>query len=98
MLVLVVVAAGFILTQALGSAATYYYNADQAVAKRSSLGDKDFRIQGTVTKATVQKDDGTTVTIAQRDDGDVQMGDRVVIVYSNNGMARAVRDTGYRRD
>jgi len=58
-LVLVVVAAGFILTQALGSAATYYYNADQAVAKRSSLGDKDFRIQGTVTKATVQKADGT---------------------------------------
>jgi outer membrane lipoprotein SlyB len=49
-------------------------------------------------EVTVQKDDGTTVTIAQRDDGDVQMGDRVVIVYNNNGVARAVRDTGYRRD
>ena len=46
----------------------------------------------------VQKDDGTQVTIAQRDDGDVQMGDRVVIVYNSNGVARAVRDTGYRRD
>ena len=42
--------------------------------------------------------DGTTVTIAQRDDGDVQMGDRVVIVYDNNGVARAVRDTSGRRD
>jgi outer membrane lipoprotein SlyB len=49
-------------------------------------------------EVTVQKDDGTTVTIAQRDDGDVQMGDRVIIVYNNNGVARAVRDTGYRRD
>ena len=49
-------------------------------------------------EVTVQKDDGTTVTIAQRDDGDVQMGDRVAIVYNNNGVARAVRDTGYRRD
>jgi len=38
------------------------------------------------------------VTIAQPDDGDVQMGDRVAIVYNNNGTARAVRDTGYRRD
>jgi outer membrane lipoprotein SlyB len=49
-------------------------------------------------EVTVQKDDGTTTTIAQRDDGDVQMGDRVIIVYNNNGVARAVRDTGYRRD
>ncbi len=57
-LVLLAVAGGFILTKALGSAATYYYNADEAVAKRSSLGSKDFRLQGTVTKATVQKGDG----------------------------------------
>lgn len=49
-------------------------------------------------EVTVQKDDGTTVTIAQRDDGDVQMGDRVIIVYDRNGIARVVRDTGRRRD
>jgi len=47
---------------------------------------------------TVQKDDGSSVTIAQPDDGDVQMGDRVVIVYDRNGVAKAVRDTGYRKD
>ncbi|HTR85604.1 MAG TPA: hypothetical protein VMI56_14080 [Reyranella sp.] len=46
---------------------------------------------------TIQKDDGSTVTIAQRDDGDVQMGDRVIIVYDNDGVARAVRDQN-RRD
>ena len=47
---------------------------------------------------TINKDDGTQVTIAQRDDGDVQMGDRVIIVYDNDGVARAVRDTGRRAD
>jgi outer membrane lipoprotein SlyB len=49
-------------------------------------------------EVTIQKDDGQVVTIAQRDDGDVQMGDRVIIAYDNNGVARAVRDTGRRRD
>ena len=49
-------------------------------------------------EVTVQKDDGQTMTIAQPDDGDVQMGDRVVIVYDKNGVAKAVRDKGYHRD
>jgi outer membrane lipoprotein SlyB len=49
-------------------------------------------------EVTVQKDDGSSVVIAQRDDGDVQMGDRVIIVYDSNGVARVVRDTGRRRD
>jgi outer membrane lipoprotein SlyB len=49
-------------------------------------------------EVTVQKDNGSKVTIAQPDDGDVQMGDRVVIVYDRNGVAKAVRDTGHRRD
>ena len=47
---------------------------------------------------TVQKDDGQRVTIAQPDDGDVQMGDRVAIDNDRNGTAKAVRDTGYRQD
>jgi outer membrane lipoprotein SlyB len=49
-------------------------------------------------EVTVQKDDGTSVVIAQRDNGDIQMGDRVMIVYDANGVASAVRDTGRRRD
>ena len=47
---------------------------------------------------TVQKDDGQQVKVAQHDDGDVQMGDRVQIVYDSNGVAKAVRDTSQRRD
>ena len=49
-------------------------------------------------EVTVQKDDGQTVTIAQADNGDVQMGDRVRIVQDRNGAAVAVRDQSYRRD
>ena len=49
-------------------------------------------------EVTVQKDNGQQVTIAQSDDGDVQMGDRVAIVYDRNGVAKAVRDTSGRRD
>ena len=49
-------------------------------------------------EVTIRKDDGQTVTIAQTDDGDVQMGDRVAIVYDRNGVARAVRDSSRRRD
>ena len=44
-------------------------------------------------EVTVQKDDGQTVKVAQRDDGDIQLGDRVQIVQDRNGTARAVRDT-----
>jgi outer membrane lipoprotein SlyB len=49
-------------------------------------------------EVTVQKDDGQTVVIAQADNGDVQMGDRVRIVQDRNGVASAIRDSGYRRD
>lgn len=49
-------------------------------------------------EVTVQRDDGQRVTVAQPDDGDIQMGDRVAIVYDRNGVARVVRDSGRRRD
>ena len=49
-------------------------------------------------EVTVQKDDGQTVTIAQPDNGDVQMGDRVRIAQDRNGVPVAVRDQGVRRD
>ena len=49
-------------------------------------------------EVTVQKDDGQSVTIAQADNGDVQMGDRVRIVQDRNGVASAIRDGGYRRE
>ncbi len=50
-------------------------------------------------EVTIQKDDGQTIAVAQRDDGDVQMGDRVQVVYDRNGVAKAVREGGgYRLD
>ncbi len=50
-------AAGFLVTQ-LGSATTYYYNADQAVAKKASIGARTFRIQGTVVSRPAKHDSG----------------------------------------
>src|SRR4051812_8133425 len=49
-------------------------------------------------EVTVQKDDGTSVVIAQRDNGDIQMGDRIMIVYDANGVPSVARDPGRRRD
>ncbi|MFI4999442.1 MAG: hypothetical protein ACHQK9_06140 [Reyranellales bacterium] len=41
----------------------------------------------------VEKDDGQKVTIAQYDDGDIQLGDRVRVVQDAKGVAKAVRET-----
>jgi outer membrane lipoprotein SlyB len=49
-------------------------------------------------EVTVQRDDGQSVTVAQRDDGDVQLGDRVQIVQDGRGTARVVRDTSRTAD
>jgi cytochrome c-type biogenesis protein CcmE len=47
-IVLVLVAAGFVVSKALTSASLFFYNANEAVAKRPALGTSRFRIQGTV--------------------------------------------------
>ena len=47
-LVLIVVAIGFVLFQGLNNAALYYRNADEAVREKDSLGTRRFRVQGTV--------------------------------------------------
>ncbi len=49
-------------------------------------------------EVTVQRDDGQSVTVAQRDDGDVQLGDRVQIVQDGRGVAKVVRDTSRNPD
>jgi len=43
-------------------------------------------------EVTVQRDDGQQVTVAQRDDGDIQLGDRVQVVQNRQGVAQVVRD------
>ncbi len=42
----------FLLLQGLGSATTYFRNADEAVAGRASLGTDRFRLQGTVVEGS----------------------------------------------
>jgi cytochrome c-type biogenesis protein CcmE len=57
-LALVLVAMGVVVTKALTSASLYFYNADEAVAKREALGDKRFRLQGTVLDPIQENGDG----------------------------------------
>jgi len=49
-------------------------------------------------EVTVQRDDGQQVTVAQRDEGDIQLGDRVQIVQNRQGVAQVVRDNTRRAD
>ncbi|MFO1085884.1 MAG: hypothetical protein U1E21_15060 [Reyranellaceae bacterium] len=49
-------------------------------------------------EVVVQRDDGQRITIAQQDDGDVQLGDRVQIIQNRQGVAQAVRDPSPRPD
>jgi outer membrane lipoprotein SlyB len=58
----------------------------------------DRQTPGRGIEVTVQKDNGQTVRIAQRDDGDVQLGDRVQIVQDRTGVAKAVRDNSRQPD
>jgi cytochrome c-type biogenesis protein CcmE len=47
-------ALAFLVLQGLGNATSFYRNADEAVAKRSELGTKRFRLQGIVKPGTIE--------------------------------------------
>lgn len=86
---------------ALGAATSGYSVAGMLVG--ALLGAVGGAIAGTIVdgqhgtgrgiEVVVQRDDGQKVTVAQRDDGDVQLGDRVQIVQDRQGVAKVVRDT-----
>jgi cytochrome c-type biogenesis protein CcmE len=57
---IVLLAIGFLAYKGLGDATTFFRNADEAVAQRTSLTDKRFRLQGTVVPGTIE-DSGTEV-------------------------------------
>jgi cytochrome c-type biogenesis protein CcmE len=46
--VLLFCVAGIVLWKGLSDAATFFYNADEAVERKDQLGDDNFRLQGTV--------------------------------------------------
>ncbi len=59
---------GAVLFQALTSARVFFYNVDEAIEQRDDIGDRRFRIQGTVVDEPAAGDDGTIVfTIAHND-------------------------------
>ncbi len=77
-LALLAVALVFVAYQGLSNATVFFRNADEAVAQRESLGDKRFRLQGTVVEGSVAAVDGTvqfTVTYNGVDVDVVHRGD-----------------------
>jgi cytochrome c-type biogenesis protein CcmE len=57
LIVLVVAAIGALLFKTLGDASLFFKNTDEAVSQRSTLGDKRFKMQGTVVDGTVTRAD-----------------------------------------
>jgi cytochrome c-type biogenesis protein CcmE len=53
--IVVVAALGFLVFQGLGNATLYFRTADEAVAQRSQLGDRRFRIEGDVVDGSVRQ-------------------------------------------
>jgi len=53
--VVVLAALGFLVFQGLGNATLYFRTADEAVAQRSQLGDRRFRIEGDVVDGSVRQ-------------------------------------------
>lgn len=56
-----VAALGVLVFQALTSARVFFYNVDEAVAQRSELEDRTFRLQGTVIDEPVMDSSGAMV-------------------------------------
>jgi len=56
-LVLVIGGVGYVAAQALTTATTFFYNADEAVAQQAKLGTNRFRMQGTVEPGTIERQD-----------------------------------------
>ncbi len=54
----VLAALGFLVFQGLGNATVYFRTADEAVAQRSSLGTRRFRLEGTVVSGSVAESRG----------------------------------------
>ncbi len=52
----ILVVLGVVAWQGLSNAALYFRTADEAVAQRDSLGDRRFRVEGTVVPGSVRQD------------------------------------------
>jgi len=75
--VVVLAALGFLVVRGLGNATLYFRTADEAVAQKQQLGDRQFRIEGTVVAGTV-RDAGRTTAFSIESKG-------VVVPVSHTG-------------
>lgn len=63
-LVAVLIGLGVVVYQGLTSASLYFYNADEAVEQRADLGERRFRLQGSVQGGTIEETaSGITFTV-----------------------------------
>ena len=69
--VVALAAIGFLVSKGLGSATVYFKTADEAVAERSDLGTRRFRVQGTVQAGTIRQDEGRLLFTILGDGGAV---------------------------
>ncbi len=67
----ILAAVGFLVSKGLGSATVYFKTADEAVAERSDLGTRRFRIQGTVKAGTIRAENGRLLFTILGDGGAV---------------------------
>lgn len=64
-----VIVLGLVVFKGLNDASMFYYNVDEAVARKMELGDKRFRMQGNVIDGSIHKTNGgVDFTIAYGDD------------------------------
>ena len=70
----VVAAIGFLMMKGLGDATVYFKTADEAVAQKSQLGTKRFRVEGLVLAPVTEQADGVHFTI-------INAGERVDVVH-----------------
>lgn len=67
-IIAVLVVAGVLVVRSLGGATLYFYEADEAVAQRSELGDRRFRLFGNVESGSVVRTgEGATFRVRQDD-------------------------------
>lgn len=72
---LVLVALGAVVANGLGNATLYFHTVDEAVAEAGELGDRRFRLKGTVVDGTVEEaDDAVRFQVA---DG----GEQLLVVH-----------------
>ena len=78
-LAVLLLGAGFIVKQALGNATLFYLNADEAVAQKADLGQKQFRLQGIVSTPFENLGEGGDEPLIF----EVQYNDATVLVHHN---------------